>query len=148
MWWMTQRMGSSGRDIPFETQFLIVEGTDGLQSTGDGTGEQPVVYTVFLPILEGSFRAVLQGNADDELEICLESGKWGNRHHYIYNHLFFDLVQLCDGVYIVLIIVYSTNSILCCHDSGDPDVESFEGSHLVFVGAGSDPFDVITNSVK
>lgn len=104
MWWMTQRMGSSGRDIPFETQFLIVEGTDGLQSTGDGAGEQPVVYTVFLPILEGSFRAVLQGNADDELEICLESG--------------------------------------------DPDVESFEGSHLVFVGAGSDPFEVITNSVK
>ncbi|KAG2584709.1 probable galactinol--sucrose galactosyltransferase 1 [Panicum virgatum] len=103
MWWMTQRMGSSGRDIPFETQFLIVEGTDGPQFTSDST-ERPVVYTVFLPILEGSFRAVLQGNADDELEICLESG--------------------------------------------DPDVESFEGTHLVFVGAGSDPFEVITNSVK
>ncbi|TVU05380.1 hypothetical protein EJB05_48539 [Eragrostis curvula] len=44
------------------------------------------------------------GNADDELEICLESG--------------------------------------------DPAVESFEGTHLVFVGAGSDPFEVITNSVK
>jgi hypothetical protein len=28
---------------------LIVEGTDGLQSTGDGTDELPVVYTVFLP---------------------------------------------------------------------------------------------------
>ncbi|CAL5013218.1 unnamed protein product [Urochloa decumbens] len=103
MWWMTQRMGSSGRDIPFETQFLLVEGTDGAQLTGDST-EQPVVYTVFLPILEGPFRAVLQGNTDDELEICLESG--------------------------------------------DPDVESFEGTHLVFVGAGSDPFEVITNSVK
>ncbi|KAG2579574.1 hypothetical protein PVAP13_6NG271332 [Panicum virgatum] len=103
MWWMTQRMGSSGRDIPFETQFLIVEGTDGPQLTNDST-EQPVVYTVFLPILEGSFRAVLQGNADDELEICLESG--------------------------------------------DPDVESFEGTHLVFVSAGSDPFEVITNSIK
>ncbi|WVZ92370.1 hypothetical protein U9M48_038441 [Paspalum notatum var. saurae] len=103
MWWMTQRMGTSGHEIPFETQFLVVEGTDGPQLTGDGT-EQPVVYTVFLPILEGSFRAVLQGNADDELEICLESG--------------------------------------------DPDVESFEGTHLVFVGAGSDPFEVITNSVK
>ncbi|CAL5001462.1 unnamed protein product [Urochloa decumbens] len=103
MWWMTQRMGSSGRDIPFETQFLIVEGTDGSQLTGDST-EQPVVYTVFLPILEGPFRAVLQGNSDDELEICLESG--------------------------------------------DPDVESFEGTHLVFVGAGSDPFEVITDSVK
>ncbi|CAO2173241.1 unnamed protein product [Urochloa humidicola] len=103
MWWMTQRMGLSGRDIPFEAQFLIVEGTDGAQLNDDST-EQPVVYTVFLPILEGSFRAVLQGNTDDELEICLESG--------------------------------------------DPDVESFEGTHLVFVGAGSDPFEVITNSVK
>ncbi|XP_047079786.1 probable galactinol--sucrose galactosyltransferase 1 isoform X2 [Lolium rigidum] len=98
MWWMTQRMGSSGQDIPVETQFLIVEAADG---AGD---EQSAVYTVFLPILEGSFRAVLQGNEDDELEICLESG--------------------------------------------DPAVESFDGTHLVYVGAGSDPFEVITNAVK
>lgn len=73
MWWMTQRMGSSGRDVPVETQFMLVE------AAGAGAGdEEPSsaapVYTVFLPILEGSFRAVLQGNADDELEICLESG--------------------------------------------------------------------------
>ncbi|KAA8530981.1 hypothetical protein F0562_005652 [Nyssa sinensis] len=32
--------------------------------------------------------------------------------------------------------------------AGDPAVEGFEGSHLVFVAAGSDPFDVITNTVK
>lgn len=31
---------------------------------------------------------------------------------------------------------------------GDPAVDSFEGSHLVFVAAGNDPFDVITNAVK
>lgn len=31
---------------------------------------------------------------------------------------------------------------------GDPAVQEFDGSHLVFVGAGSDPFDVITNAVK
>ena len=66
-------MGSSGRDIPVETQFLIVEAADG--------DEQSAVYTVFLPILEGSFRAVLQGNADDELEICLESGKLTEGSH-------------------------------------------------------------------
>ncbi|KAL0443222.1 UNVERIFIED_CONTAM: putative galactinol--sucrose galactosyltransferase 1 [Sesamum latifolium] len=59
LWWMTQRMGTYGQDIPFETQFLIVEGRD-----------------------------------------------------------------------------------------GDPAVQDFDGSHLVFVGAGSDPFDVITNAVK
>jgi raffinose synthase len=73
MWWMTQRMGTSGRDIPFETQFLLVEAADadGSHLAGDGAA---AVYTVFLPILEGPFRAVLQGNSDDELEICLESG--------------------------------------------------------------------------
>lgn len=68
-------MGSSGRDIPVETQFLIVEAADGADGAGD---EQSAVYTVFLPILEGSFRAVLQGNENDELEICLESGNSDN----------------------------------------------------------------------
>ncbi|KAJ9568152.1 hypothetical protein OSB04_004118 [Centaurea solstitialis] len=108
LWWMTQRMGNSGHDIPTETQFLIVETSDGSHfgendEVDDGS-HQSAVYTVFLPILEGDFRAVIQGNANDELEICLESG--------------------------------------------DPAVKDFEGSHLVFVAAGSDPFDVITNAVK
>lgn len=69
MWWMTQRMGTCGQDIPFETQFLIVEGSTG------GVDNESSIYTVFLPILEGDFRAVLQGNERNELEICLESGK-------------------------------------------------------------------------
>ncbi|MBA0632485.1 hypothetical protein Godav_001215 [Gossypium davidsonii] len=99
MWWMTQRMGACGQDIPFETQFLIVEARD-----GSGNGDDSAVYVVFLPILEGDFRAVLQGNERNELEICLESG--------------------------------------------DPAVDEFEGNHLVFMAAGSDPFDVITNAVK
>ncbi|KAL1556114.1 flavodoxin-like fold protein [Salvia divinorum] len=103
LWWMTQRMGSYGQNIPFETQFLIVEGRDG-SHFGEDEKEQSATYVVFLPILEGNFRAVLQGNANNELEICLESG--------------------------------------------DPDVQEFDGSHMVFVGAGSDPFDVITNAVK
>ncbi|KAK8490547.1 hypothetical protein V6N11_055774 [Hibiscus sabdariffa] len=99
MWWMTQRMGTCGQDIPFETQFLIVEARE-----GSGNGDDSAVYAVFLPILEGDFRAVLQGNERDELEICLESG--------------------------------------------DPAVDEFEGNHLVFAAAGSDPFEVITNAVK
>ena len=78
LWWMTQRMGSSGKDIPLETQFLIVEGNDGSHSGEDAVygSDQSVIYTVFLPILEGAFRAVLQGNENDELEICLESGNY------------------------------------------------------------------------
>ncbi|XP_038688477.1 probable galactinol--sucrose galactosyltransferase 1 [Tripterygium wilfordii] len=102
MWWMTQRMGTCGQEIPFETQFLVVEAKDG-SHFGDGEN-QSALYVVFLPILEGDFRAVLQGNEQNELEICLESG--------------------------------------------DPAVNGFEGSHLVFMAAGSDPFDVITNAVK
>lgn len=103
LWWMTQRMGNCGQDIPFETQFLIVEANQG-SPFPDSTCDNETTYVVFLPILEGDFRAVLQGNAQDELEICLESG---------------------------------------C-----PEVEEFDGSHLVYMAAGSDPFDVITNAVK
>ncbi|XP_075656676.1 putative galactinol--sucrose galactosyltransferase 1 [Castanea sativa] len=76
MWWMTQRMGNCGQDIPFETQFLIVEARDGSnveQGSKDGM-DQSALYVAFLPILEGDFRAVLQGNEQNELEICLESG--------------------------------------------------------------------------
>ncbi|KAL1556115.1 flavodoxin-like fold protein [Salvia divinorum] len=96
LWWMTQWIGKSGQDIPCETQFLLVEVPQ----------EKPnsVHYAVFLPVIEGDFRAVLQGNAHDELEICLESG--------------------------------------------DPSVEEFEGRHLVYVAAGTDPYSVIEDSIK
>ncbi|EEE60150.1 hypothetical protein OsJ_13050 [Oryza sativa Japonica Group] len=69
LWWMTQRMGTSGRDVPLETQFMLLESRD-----GGGGGE--AVYVVMLPLLEGQFRAALQGNDRDELEICIESGWW------------------------------------------------------------------------
>ena len=74
MWWMTQRMGNYGQDIPFETQFLIVEATT--------HQEQSSMYVVFLPILDGDFRAVLQGNQNNELEICLESGMLKKDNHF------------------------------------------------------------------
>ncbi|KAL0443224.1 UNVERIFIED_CONTAM: putative galactinol--sucrose galactosyltransferase 1 [Sesamum latifolium] len=70
--------GDMWQDIPCETQFLMVEVPDSSQfgeETEDGEGRsKPVYCTVFLPILEGDFRAVLQGNPHDDLEICLESG--------------------------------------------------------------------------
>ncbi|KAL2483785.1 putative galactinol--sucrose galactosyltransferase 1 [Forsythia ovata] len=108
LWWMTQWMGICGQDIPNETQFFMLEVPNTShfgEETEDGENQsQSVFYTVFLPILEGDFRAVLQGYANNELEICLESG--------------------------------------------DPAVQEFEGKHLVYVAAGSDPYDVIANAVK
>jgi len=64
---MTQKMGSKGREIPHETQFLLLES----KPTSDQEDE---LYTVFLPLVEGPFRASLQGNTNDDLELCIESG--------------------------------------------------------------------------
>ncbi|CAK8563451.1 unnamed protein product [Lathyrus sativus] len=69
LWWMAQKMGDKGSEIPLETQFLLVETKTGSHLDSD------IIYTIFLPLIEGSFRACLQGNAyNDALELCLESG--------------------------------------------------------------------------
>uniref|UniRef100_J3LTZ8 galactinol--sucrose galactosyltransferase n=1 Tax=Oryza brachyantha TaxID=4533 RepID=J3LTZ8_ORYBR len=97
LWWMTQRMGTSGRDVPLETQFMLLE------RGGGGGGGEPL-YLVMLPLLEGQFRAALQGNDRDELEICIESG--------------------------------------------DKAVQTAQGTHMVYMHAGANPFDAITQAVK
>ncbi|KAK4369945.1 hypothetical protein RND71_009420 [Anisodus tanguticus] len=71
LWWMAQKMGNKGSEIPMETQFLLVQTKDTSHIESDNND---IVYAVFLPLIEGSFRAVLQGNSEDELELCLESG--------------------------------------------------------------------------
>ena len=131
-------MGNCGQDIPFETQFLIVEARDGSnveQGSKDGM-DQSALYVVFLPILEGDFRAVLQGNEQNELEICLESGMKWNVLVFVWS-IYGHFGYLWNG--------YEKKNWFF---AGDPAVEDFEGSHLVFVAAGPDPFDVITNAVK
>ncbi|XP_061991654.1 probable galactinol--sucrose galactosyltransferase 6 [Rosa rugosa] len=86
LWWMAQKMGRSGRDVPLETQFLLVETQD-----ASHLEEDQIVYAVFLPLIEGSFRASLQGNySGDELELCLESGdvdtKAASFSHAVFVH--------------------------------------------------------------
>ncbi|KAF0901643.1 hypothetical protein E2562_003596 [Oryza meyeriana var. granulata] len=69
LWWMAQKMGEKGGDVPHETQFLLVES----KAAADGGDD---AYVVFLPLVEGAFRASLQGGGagGDELELCVESG--------------------------------------------------------------------------
>nr|AXF37480.1 glycoside hydrolase 36-4 [Hevea brasiliensis] len=89
LYWMAQKMGDHGRDIPLETQFLLVETKDGSQLESDyGNEENQIIYTVFLPLIEGSFRASLQGNMNDELELCLESGDPETKASFVSNSLF------------------------------------------------------------
>lgn len=100
LWWMTQRMGTCGRDIPLETQFMLIESKD---SEGEDENS-PIIYAVLLPLLEGPFRSVLQGNEKSEIEICFESG--------------------------------------------DHAVETNQGLHMVYMHAGTNPFEVINQAVK
>ncbi|KAG6492312.1 hypothetical protein ZIOFF_047266 [Zingiber officinale] len=85
LWWMAQRMGKQGRDIPHETQFLLLESKTG---SFNGAGDDEVVYVVFLPLTEGPFRACLQGNDADELELCLESGDEDTKSASFFHALF------------------------------------------------------------
>lgn len=64
---MIPRVGKSGKDIPIETQMLLLEAT---QSSKENSS-----YIIFLPVLDGEFRSSLQGNSSNELELCVESGK-------------------------------------------------------------------------
>ncbi|KAL4356848.1 putative galactinol--sucrose galactosyltransferase [Arachis hypogaea] len=72
---MTQKMGDKGREIPLETQFLFIETKDNfyLKSDDDDKSNQ-IIYTVFLPFIEESFRACLKGNDCIEFELCIGSG--------------------------------------------------------------------------
>ncbi|KAL5986681.1 putative galactinol--sucrose galactosyltransferase 2 [Asimina triloba] len=90
LWWMTQRMGTCGKEVPLETQFMLIESKDGSELVDGNEEAAGTIYTVFLPLLEGQFRAVLQGNERNEIEICLESGDMAveTKHglHLVYMH--------------------------------------------------------------
>jgi len=63
VWWTTLWSGSNGRDLETETQFLM------LQSGPD----RP--YVLFLPIVEGPFRASLEPGSDDNISVPLNLKK-------------------------------------------------------------------------
>ncbi|OIW12387.1 hypothetical protein TanjilG_04136 [Lupinus angustifolius] len=67
VWWTTHWVGSNGRDLEIETQFLMIENSE--SSYGSS---RP--YVLMLPIIEGQFRASLQGGIDDNIDVCVESG--------------------------------------------------------------------------
>ncbi|KAM0878030.1 hypothetical protein ACQ4PT_035118 [Festuca glaucescens] len=85
MWWMAQTMGDKGGDVPHETQFLLVE-----SKAATGGVEEETSYVVFLPLVEGAFRASLQGGGagGDELQLCVESGDADTRANSFQRALF------------------------------------------------------------
>ncbi|XP_073148587.1 probable galactinol--sucrose galactosyltransferase 2 isoform X2 [Henckelia pumila] len=77
IWWMIPRFGSSGSDVPIETQMLLLEVTEEPAVSGGNSSRRLVrnsFYVLFLPVLEGQFRSTLQGTSANELQFCVESG--------------------------------------------------------------------------
>lgn len=77
---MIPRVGKSASDVPMETQLLLVEAREEsaleteFSSDSEETEEENTSYILFLPVLDGAFRATLQGTALNELQFCVESG--------------------------------------------------------------------------
>ncbi|KAL9228391.1 hypothetical protein vseg_003979 [Gypsophila vaccaria] len=76
IWWMIPGFGASGKEVPVETQMLLVEIKE-KSALLDEPSEQlsaPAFYVLLLPVLEGPFRASFQGTPSNELQFCVESG--------------------------------------------------------------------------
>ncbi|KAI4374596.1 hypothetical protein MLD38_012575 [Melastoma candidum] len=93
---MIPRVGSSAADLPTETQVLLV------RVAGEGPplqGTTPT-YVLMLTVLDGPFRASLQGNSADELQLCVESGiVFGSQHSAFYNKSYSIAWNLKDTLY-------------------------------------------------
>lgn len=80
IWWMIPRVGNSGRDIPKETQMLLLEVGEeaALGIVDEDTPLEPSTenkfYVLVLPILDGAFRTTLQGSPQNDLQFRYESG--------------------------------------------------------------------------
>ncbi|KAK6153257.1 hypothetical protein DH2020_012896 [Rehmannia glutinosa] len=78
IWWMIPRVGKSAKDIPMETQMLLLEAGEESFLADDETIEETVTqnkfYVLILPVLDGAFRTTLQGTQSNELQFCYESG--------------------------------------------------------------------------
>ncbi|KAH9624602.1 hypothetical protein KSS87_010305 [Heliosperma pusillum] len=90
IWWMTPKIGTSGSDIRVETQFLLIEAKEEyvvLNKAGEPSPDD-ILYILVLPVLEGAFRASLQGTQTNELQFCVESGDPDVQTTQVYESVF------------------------------------------------------------
>lgn len=73
MWWMIPSFGESGCEVPQETQMRLMEAMEDSRTVpANGVSDQTkksspkTFYVLVLPLLDGQFRASLQGTVDNE----------------------------------------------------------------------------------
>ncbi|EXB94449.1 hypothetical protein L484_018950 [Morus notabilis] len=78
IWWMIPRVGKSGSEVPMETQMLMLEAREESALEWEISSEPNSIgntfYILLLPVLDGLFRASLEGTSENELRLCVESG--------------------------------------------------------------------------
>lgn len=72
IWWMIPATGVGAAAVPAETQMLLLEYRS--EAGPAAATERGSLYALVLPVLDGGFRASLQGSPEDELQFCFESG--------------------------------------------------------------------------
>lgn len=89
IWWMIPRLGLSASDVPMETQLLLLQANeesaleDEFSSDCEELATDNTCYILFLPVLDGQFRATLQGTQSNQLQFCIESGNYFSFHYFI-----------------------------------------------------------------
>lgn len=73
IWWMIPRVGKSACEVPMETQMLLLEARED-SPLDAGAASDNTYYILLLPVLDGQFRATLQGTPANDLQFCIESG--------------------------------------------------------------------------
>ena len=70
---MMPATGVGAAAVPAETQMVLLEST--IEAGSAAAAERGSLYVLMLPVLDGGFRASLQGSPEDELQFCFESGE-------------------------------------------------------------------------
>lgn len=69
-----------------ETQMLLLEAGEESAVLDEEPSADPAAenkfYILLLPVLEGPFRSSLQGTSSNELQFCVESGKFSFFKHH------------------------------------------------------------------
>lgn len=136
---MVPATGAGAVGVPAETQMLLLES----RSDEAGSSEGNVVYALMLPVLEGGFRASLQGSPEDELQFCFESGELRLLRPMRLNFEY-SVASTCE----ILVISERGNKWWCCPLVGDPDVQTAEAVDAVFINSGDNPFKLLKESIK
>jgi len=103
IWWMIPSLGRSASDVPKETQLLLLEAKeessleDELSSDSEELATDKTSYILFLPVLDGQFRATLQGTQSNQLQFCTESGCYFSFYYLISFPLLSSSAQLFDS---------------------------------------------------